>query len=389
MALFVKSTTNRAVVIQGGQYTFEISLLITEGGTPADPDGYPVSQLEPTVNIIDPDGSVVAVGVGSRVDVGIYNYLFSCPIGAILSDSWSIKWGATISGVYTEWVEYFKAVDRTLADPRATDPNQLSSLKTEEYVLAINGRSERVFLETKVGYDYVQPLTTPVLSVYDIGDNLLATPVVSAVTGKTGIYYSDVEGTLITNYDSYYMMVCTYRLGVAEPTRTLIQTLWTAPLSIFRAIPDLRMLMDKAQKPTDRVQGYSDQEFARYLRMGIGIFNTRPPVTSFTWNSIPMDAYPWALTCAMIYGLKAQMLLEVDQDFEVTGQTISIRWEHFANLSAMAQQAATEWQEQGEKVKMAFGLGRGRLLIRPVVAGYIGIARQHASEGLFFESYKV
>ncbi len=386
---FVQTGTNRSVVIQGGQITFQMALLPNEGGTPTDPDSYPVSQTEPLVNVYDPDGSVVTIGIGVRTAPGIYTYLWSCPLGAILSDSWAIKWGATIAGSYTQWTEYFKVVDQSLADPKATDPNQFSSAKTEEYVLALRNRTERVFIETKVSTDYVEPVSAPILSVYTPSETLLTTITATQVSGVTGSYYADVLGTVLSQPDSYYMLVWEYQLTASTPTRTSIQTLWTAPLSIFRALPDLRMLMDKSNKPSDRVRGYGDQELARYLVMGLGMFNARPPVSYFTWTQVPGNVYPWVMQCSMLYGLKAQMLLEIDQDFEMTGQTVSLRWEHVQNLSALATQAASEWQEQGEKVKIGLGLGTGRLLIRPVVQGVIGLASQHLSAGTFLEAYKM
>ena len=390
MAFVVKESTNRAVVIQGGQYTFEMALIPCEGGIPTDPDEYPAPvPVEPTINIVDPDGSTVTVAVGTRTDVGIYSYLFTCGIGAILSDSWYIQWAATIGGQYIEWREYFKVVDRTVADPKYANPNQLSSMKTEEYVLAIANRSERVFLETKVGRDYVQPLFPPTLNVYDMSEQIVETPVVSSVPGQVGVFYCDVASGTLQFKDYYYMMVWDYYLTPTEPRRTVLQTLWTAPLSLLRALPDIRGLMDKAQKPADRVQGYSDQELARYLNMGVHIFNRKPPVTGFTWSTMNGDAYPWVMTCAMLYGLKAQMLLEVDQDFEATGQTISIRWQHFSNLQSFVQQAAQEWEEQGQKIKMSFGLGHGRLLTRPSIQGYLGFMSRHVGAGSFFESLRI
>jgi hypothetical protein len=386
---FVQNTTNRSVVIQGGQITFQAVLLQCEGGTPLDPDGYPMTQTEPLVNVYDPDGSVVAIGVGNRISQGVYNYLFTCPIGAIISNGWSITWSATLQGEYYSWTEYFQVVDRTLAQPKPSDPNQLSSLKTEEYVLALTGRTERVFLNTQIGTTPVQPVATPTLSVYTPTEQLLATLPASGVTGVTGSYYADVPGTLISQTDTYYMLVWSYQLTPTTPFRTNIQTLWTAPLSVFKALPDLRMLLDKCQKPTDRVQGYADQELARYLIMGLGLFNAKPPVTYFTWPNLPPNVYPWAMQCSMLYALKAQMLLEIDQDFEMSGQTITLRYEHFQNLSSLAQQAATEWNEQGEKVKVGLGLARGTLLIRPVVQGYISLAQQTMMAGSFLSSYKI
>ena len=388
--IYENSSTNRAVVIQGGQYTFERSLLVTTGGDPADPDGYPATTDEPSVTVYDPDGTPIAAGVGTRVSQGVYNYLFTCPLGAIVSDGWYLQFGATISGDYHLWREYFRVVDRSADAPSVADPNQLSSLKTDEYVLALRGRDERVYLETRAGRDLVQPLTTPTLGVYDVGETLLASPTVTQVPGRPGIYYADLSGTtLLTQLNAYYMLVWSYALTVGAPSRTVIQMLWTAPLSIFRLLPDLRSLIDKAQKPTDRIQGYSDQELARYIRHGLNVFNMRPPVTGFTLTTTPEMAEPWVLTCAMLYGLQAQMLQEIDQEFEVTGQTISIRWDHFANLNSFVQQAAQQWQDQGEKIKIALGLGKGRLFVRPAVQGYIGIARRQASEGTFFAAYKI
>ena len=165
--------------------------------------------------------------------------------------------------------------------------------------------------------------------------------------------------------------------------------LWTAPLSIFRAIPDLRMLLDKAQKPGDKVQGYSDQELARYLKMGNAKFGSRPPVTSYSWGNMPEAAYPWVLSLSMLYGLQAQMLLEIDQDFELTGQTVSIRWEHFSNLSQFVQQVADEWKEYGQAVKMSLALSRGRLYVVPSVQGIIGMMNRVANVGTQFESFKM
>jgi len=387
--IYENKDTNRAIIVQGGQHTFERSLLVTTGQDPRDPDGYPVTTTEPSVGVYDPDGTLTAAGVATRIDTGVYQYLYTCPLNAIISDGWYIQFGATIDGEYHLWREYFRVVDKTADNPKYSDPNQLSSLKTDEYVLALRGRTERVYLEIKVGSDPVEPLSTPVLNVYDMSEKVVATPPVSGIPGSVGVYYADIPAELLSTSDAYYLLVWSYTLSVGAPSRTVIQMLWVAPLVLFRMLPDLRALMDKAQKPTDRLQGYSDQELARYLKQGLNAFNMRPPVTGFSLTTLPPIAEPWVLTVSMLYGLQAQLLQEIDQEFDVSGQTISLKWDHFSNLSSFVQQVAQQWQEQGERVKIALALGPGRLLIRPVVQGYIGIARRQATEGLFFAAYKM
>lgn len=383
--ILIKQTTNRVAIIQGGQFTFDMGLFVD--GVLRDPDEYPVTPAtEPVVNILDPSGATVEVGVGVRTAEGEYTYLYTVPLNAEVSENWTIKWGATIDGVYYYWAEYFKVIDKSATQPKYFDPNQLSSGKTEEYILAIKGRTERVYLETKVGSDIVYPVAIPSYYLYDQSETLITSGTATEVS--SGTYYCEILSTTLDTSDKQWMLVWNYQLTATEPTRTVIQTVWTCPISIFGAVIDVRMILDKALKPTDRIMGYSDQEIVRYLKNGLRMFNMRTPATVMTFNNLDDNAYAWIIQLAVCWGLKAQILAEIDMSYTLAGQTISLTWEHQNALQTMYNTLWGEWDKLGREAKLLY-LGKGRLLYRPQIAGYIGAMNRSVSAGTFFEALKI
>ena len=122
--------------VRGTQAVFEADFFDFDGSPmiPADPESWPA------VSITDPDETVVATGVGLRINDGKYRFTWFVPTAATLASdgtSWSISWSfVTNTGNTRTAGEKFGVVDRiearTDALRRLVDALEKEVVQTEQ-----------------------------------------------------------------------------------------------------------------------------------------------------------------------------------------------------------------------------------------------------------------
>ena len=106
------------------------------------------------------------------------------------------------------------------------------------------------------------------------------------------------------------------------------------------------MVIDKYQKRRQLLQAYQDSDIYEYLVRGLEIVNGWHPVTSFQMTSLPNQLTPYWLMAGQLWGLNAQFLLETDLQFNFSGQTVTLDYDHTGNIDT-AISRATDFIREG------------------------------------------
>lgn len=293
------------------------------------------SENWPQVVIRDGSSSVVATGVGRVVAAGRYTFPWFVPVAATLSTEdtlWRIDWTFVTTGGHTRSsTESFSVVDRIESTPEERQQTYITN----------DGGTVRARLRWPTKLHAVQ------LSVKSYSN-------ASALLTISGVATNDSEGDagnpqrkineVVQNGEYvYYYDVGPLRAGEYQFHWT-IQESTISPIDvnvqIARAVPDmfwhynaeLRMLIDKLQKHVGMPQAYSDADLYSYLKGGVDIVNFIPPSTNWTLTDIPLSGSRGVRTAVIfgsaIYGLNAQQVLEIELNFDHTGQTVTLGYSH-------------------------------------------------------------
>ena len=99
---------------QATTVTLDIFIYEYYGGPLKDPDGYPAT--EPTTQVRDPSGALMASGLATRISAGRYEYSYALPTTAAIGSGWSFRWLFAVGGVtmpVEQRTEYFDVVSAT------------------------------------------------------------------------------------------------------------------------------------------------------------------------------------------------------------------------------------------------------------------------------------
>jgi hypothetical protein len=99
------------------------------------------------------------------------------------------------------------------------------------------------------------------------------------------------------------------------------------------------MVIDKYQKRKEIVQAYMDSDIYEYLKRGLEVVNSWHPLTNYFITSVPTPLTPYWLLAGQLWGLNAQHLMEVDLSFAFSGQTVTLDYDHTANIDTAIQRA--------------------------------------------------
>lgn len=129
---------------------------------------------------------------------------------------------------------------------------------------------------------------------------------------------------------------------IASPAEFAFQIIEVPIAKVLQFFPALRMVIDKYQKRREIIQAYQDSDIHEYLVRGLQFVNAWHPLTSYNFTSLPDQLVPFWLLAGQMWGLNAQFLLETDLQFNFSGQTVTLDYDHTANLDT-AIQRATDW----------------------------------------------
>lgn len=125
----------------------------------------------------------------------------------------------------------------------------------------------------------------------------------------------------------------------------------------------LRALLDKSEKDVTKSWAFTDVDLFMYLVNAIGYFNTVPPVTYYSIQTLPVFLDDVILELAQLYGIQAQMMYAVDTDIIYNDQGISLTLDHFSKLQSLYGVVAQRILDNIRKVKWQMG-ARPKVLLQ-------------------------
>jgi hypothetical protein len=118
---------------QGELVDLDIYFHSYRGGPLIDPDGW-VTSTEPTVSVIDQNGTTVVHGLASRYSIGHFHYSYQLGIANPIGTLWRFSWAATINGKAipaSQLTEYFEVVPAGYASANSYVNNLRTHLAME------------------------------------------------------------------------------------------------------------------------------------------------------------------------------------------------------------------------------------------------------------------
>ena len=134
----------------------------------------------------------------------------------------------------------------------------------------------------------------------------------------------------------------------------LHQSYYTIAPDIIPNITSLRMIIDKYRKQKDLPQHYDDGELLEYLYRGANILNAMFPTTNWSYTAFPQPLKAHLFLTSAIYGLNAQGLLETDLNFDFSGQSVTLGYDHSSGLDSAISRMWSWLEAQVPAVKTAF-----------------------------------
>ena len=291
------------------------------------------SAVYPAYTIYDIDNEAIQSGVGQpEATPGRYKAEFLVPPDAPLSNDvsrWRIEW--TMVATDNRQVEFTEEFD-------VKDTVITASETREQKFVTLSRATYRAML--RLG-DVVPEVS---LNVYIAGSNdvkivdnatLGAGGILQATDGDSIVYYFDIDGSLMAD-NCFFEIIWAVRNQLTEPQQFIYQQLTSVAPSVMGMITSVRMLIDKLQKRLGTVQAYEDSDILEYLSRGHELVNAVYPTTTYQFGALPQAFNVFHALFSAWYALQAQYILETDLGFDVSGQTVTLSYDHASNLAEVA-----------------------------------------------------
>jgi hypothetical protein len=348
------------------------------GASFLDIDGEPLPCANPTIYpsiaIKDPSGITVSTGVGRLIGGGKYTFRWFVPPDAELNTPdrpWSISWFfVTETGHNKDFEESFNVTDRVEPEPEERKWTYLTRI----------GKSERLFLPLmtqpeELGLDILDGGDNAIVSIYPTNDTVtddiaLASPKIPISNRKIGRIARDGRYHYVFDTDPLtsigdYLVFWRVRETVVSPEDEVQQLLRVPEMNFWRLLQPLRMLIDKLQKRIGWVQAYADSDLYDYILHGVGLANVTQPTTNWTLSSIPIQASRGVIDVVLLYaavwGLIAQQTSEIELQFDHSGQTVTLNYNHdYGNVLGYINDLLEKFAESKQHIyRIAHGPGYG------------------------------
>lgn len=323
-------------VARGTSFTFEATFMDQdgEGLVPDDPN------TTPQVQIKDPEGVTLKIGLGKPISHRDYVFEWFCPKDATLNvpeNKYRAEWHFnTLGGNTRSYVEEFDTIDRVEPTPE----------ERQQTYISLPGKSERLFFRTE--QDPFQSQGSLELDLYGTSNQVVFS--VNEVSNdesqlkpndpdrKIGVMERDGEYVYYYDTDALtegeYLISWGLRMTAVSNKEYEQQLLRVPHLNFWRMSPSLRMVIDKLQKKVGWVQSYSDADILEYLYRGLGTVNAVKPNTNWSFGSVPTVADASSgiadaiLLASTMHALTAQQILEIELSFDHSGQTVTLSYNH-------------------------------------------------------------
>jgi hypothetical protein len=165
-----------------------------------------------------------------------------------------------------------------------------------------------------------------------------------------------------------YLVTWAVRYSELEPSETITQVLRVPEDIAWMCLPSLQLLVDKIGKPFNSVFGYTDAMLHEGLLRGVDMVNHTYPPTNYSLREMKGNygLFDYVLLGAAIRVLTWQGILEIDQAFDFSGQTITLN--HNRDYEGIVGRLVTE-MERMEEIKTT-------VYRRSVPVGALGVRYQ-------------
>jgi hypothetical protein len=313
------------------------------------------------VQIEDPNGTIVASGVGTATTTpGLWQFEWSVPTNAEVSDSWQIVW-MLVDGQHDSH-------ERREAFGVAARVEEQTALERSGWYLVMLGTSDRLIW--KGTYDPVEIM----VRLERADETVLLEAQKSELTHTEADcyhYYTIDTPTLGTECD--HLVTWSVRESAITTWDYQVQHLKVPYRSFWLALPHLRFLVDKLNKIQTTPLSYLDIELHMSLERGLEMLNTVHPLTSWTWNGVPTQFGSWWILCAGLWCLNSRQLLEIEVSHTLSGQTVTLEYDHASALSEVMsrwQEMVREWLMPAKLAAFRASAGPGVVAVRPMRLGY-------------------
>lgn len=328
----------------------------------------PVDTTYPAVQIEDPNGTIVASGVGTATTVpGLWQFEWSVPVNAEVSDSWKIVW-MLVDGQHDSH-------ERTEAFGVSAKVEEQTALERSGWYLVMLGTTERLIW--KGTYNPIDIMVT--LERADETVLLEATKTQMAYTAADCYHYYTVDTpTLGTECD--HLVTWRVRESAITTWEYQVQHLKVPYRSFWLALPHLRFLVDKLNKIQTTPLSYLDIELHMCLERGLELLNSVHPLTYWTWNGVPTQFGSWWILCAGLWCLNSRQLLEIEVSHTLSGQTVTLEYDHTSGLGEVMsrwQEMIRDWLMPAKLAAYRQSAGPGVVAVRPYRLGYPGNYRPY------------
>jgi hypothetical protein len=358
------STSPRGLtLLRGESHIFRQSFFEDENKytpvTPIDTGKYP------RVNIVNINGEVIISDIATLDGTpGNYRYNFQVPLNAEISNDdrrWRIEWYViTNKNRQIETVLEFDIRDSDFSDDDLEDfdssiGQRILAMPCKEHrvKIALEKRPYSISLDImKNNKNFLTGIRYPyeVRTLPDHGFSLTET-----TYNQYYIYYFDIpEGCAYLSECSMFTLIWNIQKTPISSKDYIYRILDVPPTLILPLMTSLRMAIDKYQKQKNTVQAYQDSDLYEYLKRSREMINGYPPLTNWGFTDFPGVLSNYLLLGALVWGLNAQHLLEVDLNFDFSGQTTTLSYNHEAGISTAYDRALSLFNENIAKAKMAY-----------------------------------
>jgi len=329
-----------------------------------DSTGDPIVPLDttyPQVQIEDPNGTIVASGVGMATTTpGLWQFQWSVPVNAEVSDSWKIVWTLVDGQHDSHTKEETFGVSSQIEDQTA--------LERSGWYLTMLGATERLVWKG----DY-NPHNIYVRLERADGTVLLEAEKSQLTYTAADCYHYYTIDTPTFDTECDHLITWRVQATSVSPWDYQVQHLKVPYRQFWLALPHLRFLVDKLNKIQTTPLSYLDIELYMCLERGLELLNTVHPLTAWTWSGLPQQFGSWWILCSGLWCLNSRQLLEIEVSHTLSGQTVTLEYDHSSALSEVMsrwQEMIRDWLIPAKLSAYRRSAGPGVVAVRPYRLGY-------------------
>lgn len=199
------------------------------------------------------------------------------------------------------------------------------------------------------------------IAMYEQSEEPVLTIITDLIIGENTISADDIKFIKPGMYTAMLNKVDANDNPIGEPS---VFNFAVAPMRFWSMLPRLRTYIDRYHKNVTRINGYTDEMMYTWFIEGLSKINSLPFLTSWSMVNFPKEPQDVGLVglwirAAAYYGLRSQVLVEGELQFDYNGPNVSITRDQMQALEAEIGRLEAELEEaikQAKKIIKANGV---------------------------------